>query len=157
MDPAWLMWWIVQDESNERLEAVARVASPPVERLLRDSLALHWVKFQVATRHWRELPENWRTITPAIYHEMLAEQYRIDLEIIKFNDETVKLTCEPDSLVALVSTLVRTLTPLASANPFAAARLDELRAELDTFWAALEANKAATDGEPRDGALEATQ
>lgn len=144
-DPAQLLWWIAF-MPDERLEAVASESSPAVERLLREAFAVYGRLLADAVRRYHELPENWAWFRRDIYHDIIEERYRIDLTITKFNDEKVRLTCSPDSLLTLLSNVVLTLNSLASTDPFNPALVEDVRRELDVFWDTLSKARANAQG-----------
>jgi hypothetical protein len=146
-DPALLIHWLSQPDQVERLEAVAGRSSSEVARMLREAVALYGSKLGEAFRRFRETPDDWDGIHREIFHDVILNRFRLDFEITKFNGESIRLTCDPNSLLTLTSSLMKTLNFVAAAQPFAEPRIDEFRAEVDAFWRALEAPDPFPNGD----------
>lgn len=136
-----LFTWLSVPEQRERLDALSARCRPDLARLFRNIFALYGQGLQDAYRRWREYPDNWEALYRQVYVDNERNQARIDLRIVKYDQESLDLTLDARSLLLMVSRLMSSLT-LAASGPFNDAELDELR---DQFEAFLEASAAARD------------
>lgn len=135
-----LFSWLLETEQRERLDAVTAQCPPVLARLLRSCMGLYGQGLQEAYRRWREYPDNWDAMHRQVYVDVERNQNRIDIMIVKYNQEKLVLTLEARSLLLMVSRLMNSLSAVAS-GPFTDSELDVLREQSDAFWRAIEANK----------------
>lgn len=146
-----LFSWISVPEQQERLDALAARCGPGLGRLLRNVFALYGQSLQDAYRRWREYPDNWEAMHRQVYVDYERNQNRIDIKIVKYNQESMDLTLDARSLLLMVSRLMGSLT-LAASGPFSDNELSELRDQSEAFWGAI----ASIADEP-DPVAESTQ
>lgn len=131
-----LFSWLSVPEQQERLDALTARCQPALARLLRNIFALYGPSLQDAYRRWREYPDNWEALYRQVYVDNERNQTRIDLKIVKYNQESLDLTLDARSLLLMVSRLMGSLT-LAAGGPFADHELNELRDQSNAFWDAI--------------------
>ena len=153
-DASRLFSWLSVPEQQERLEALTARCSPALAQLLRNSVALHGKILQDSYRRWREYPDNWDAMHRQTYVDNERNQSRVDIRIVKFNDEEVQLTLDARSLMLMVIRLMNSLSLVAS-GPFTDAEIRELREQSDAFWSAFESNKAEAEAEVADAEADA--
>jgi hypothetical protein len=141
-----LFSWLLATEQRERLDAVTAQCPPVLARLLRSCMGLYGQGLQEAYRRWREYPDNWDAMHRQVYVDIERNQNRIDITIVKYNQEQLELTLEARSLLLMVSRLMNSLSAVAS-GPFTDSELDELREQSDAFWRAIETNKVDAGAE----------
>lgn len=128
-----LFIWLSGPQQQERLDALTSRCRPDFARLLRNIFALYGESLQVAYRRWREYPDNWEAMHRQVYVDQERNQTRIDLKIVKYNQESLDLNLDARSLLLMVSRLMGSLT-LAASGPFTDAELSELRSQSQAFW-----------------------
>lgn len=134
-----LFTWLSVPEQQERLDALTARCKPGLARLLRNLFALYGESLQVAYRRWREYPDNWEAMHRQVYVDQERNQNRIDIKIVKYNQESLDLTLDARSLLLMVSRLMNSLT-LAASGPFTDAELSELRGQSEAFWGAIDSS-----------------
>lgn len=128
--------WLSAPDQQERLNALAARCKPQFAQLLRSIFALYGQELQNAYRRWREYPDNWEAMHRQVYVDNERNQARIDIKIVKYNQESLDLTLDARSLLLMISRLMGSLA-LAAGGPFADAELNELREQSDAFWEAI--------------------
>ncbi|MGN6664232.1 MAG: hypothetical protein ACTHK6_08545 [Solirubrobacterales bacterium] len=147
-DAPQLFAWLAQGDRHERLEALAEQSPPAFGWLLREVLAVYGERLQQAYRRWREFPHNWEWLQRETYFDIGRGQHRLDLTILKFNDEEVRLSMDARSLLSMVARLTNSLTAVAT-TPFTELELADLRQETDAFWGAIQANQSEVPAEEK--------
>ena len=139
-----LFSWFLAIEQRERLDALTVRCPPVLARLLRSCMGIYGPGLQDAYRRWREYPDNWDVMHRQVYVDNERNQNRIDITILKYNQEKVELTLEARSLLLMVSRLMNSLAAVAS-GPFTDGELKELGEQSDAFWQAVESSKVDAD------------
>jgi hypothetical protein len=151
-DAARLFSWLLATEQRERLDAVTAHSPPTLARLLRSCMGIYGQSLRDTYRRWREYPDNWDAMHRQMYVDSERNQNRVDITIVKYNREEVKLTLEARSLLLMVARLMNSLTRVAG-GPFTDAELAELRKQSEAFWNAVEPSEDE-DGDD-DGPVDA--
>ncbi|MGA7706079.1 MAG: hypothetical protein WB998_14440 [Solirubrobacteraceae bacterium] len=141
-DVSRLLAWLAFDHPAH-VDATAPVAPAAAERLLRDVFAVYGQRLADAYRNWREIPDDWVTLSHQVQYEYETNQYVVGVGIEKLNGQTVWVRGSASSILALVSNLIRTLNPIAAHGPFDQARVEEFREAEDDLWKGIDAAQQA--------------
>jgi hypothetical protein len=150
MDPAYLMTWVVQDVDN-RIGELERLAPPEVSSFVRTLLAWHQPELQSAYAHWRENPNDWRTMFREVFLDHVTGRFLIKVRVVKYNGEEVVFEGPPDSFLNMTRNLLITLRGVGSPEVFTPGYVGQFVQEASGFFELLgagQAEPAATEAPP---------
>lgn len=132
-DLAYLIVWLVQADQSERLDELGQYASPQAMAFLRTILGLYHVELRRALMAWIEMPDNWDTFTREVYYDEIAVAYKMQVHILKYNGEEVFVEGPADSMLALTSQFVRTVSVVGTTDAFDEDNVDQFLDDVDEF------------------------
>lgn len=141
---AYLLIWLVQTDQGGRLNELEQYASPQAMAFLRTILGLYGVELRRALTLWAELPNNWDSISRAVYYDQLAHTYHMEVRILKYNGEEVLIEGPADSILTLTSYLILTVRLAGASDAFSEANIDLFLGEVGQFLRLLPRERLAT-------------
>lgn len=125
-DLAYLLYWVVgvEDPTASRMQEVEKFASPAVMAFLRAVVGIFGVDLSNAFTLWKQLPDNWRSMSRYIYLDLLSQQHRLTVRIKKYNGEQMAIEGPPDSILDLAEALIYTARLVGTREAFSTERIE---------------------------------
>lgn len=128
--------WLARRNEEDRAKSLAEQgASPEAVALVRQTIALFGPELSRAWAIWArgDAAHDWWHVTHRISRTVGDDDYLLTVMIHKKNDESVKLELDQDSLLRLISRLLRPLNEVDDPATFDREDLDEFLETADTL------------------------
>lgn len=125
-----LIAWAATGEPT-LLDSFAPHIPPVTALLLRRITATHGAEMRTAFMRSSELPNNWRTIAPEVYQDLVKNQFEVRIRIEKYNGERVLIEAPGNSILGLVTNMLSALRLAGSRQAFTEANIAEYLVESD--------------------------
>lgn len=149
VDAAFIMPWLTLGRGPERLErldALTETADPLVSGVLREIVARFGDDVNRAFARYHELDDDWDDFSREIYHDAISGKHVVRSDITKYSGERVRLEGEPDSVLALITALIRSINYIEEGLELEPRRIQSFRTEVDRL---LERSAPSSSGDER--------
>ena len=149
-DVAYLLVWLSEPNAMvDRLDDFAAIASEQAANLVRSLVGRYWQELRDAQDLAGQSADEWKNLTQEAFLDQITNKYVLRVRIEKYSGDNVVLELSPNSALALVKFVTRSLLTIATPELFDPTTLNDYLSDVED----LRSRTAEGDAEPLDSAV----